>query len=90
MAIPLVVVILGVIFVLFAASHAGLWAWLLVGAVGIVVCALLLARAAKKHRHPPASDAPPALSPSADGSIHRVLVVAGGTATSQRPARGDR
>ena len=83
MAIPLVVVILGVIFVLFAASHAGLWAWLLVGAGGIVVCARLLARAAKKHRHPPASDAPPALSPSAAGSVHRVLVVAGGTATPE-------
>jgi len=81
MAIPLVLVILGVLFVLFAAAHAGLWAWLLVGAVGLVVCALLLARAAKSHRHPAVSEAPPALSPSADGAIHRVLVVAGGTGT---------
>ncbi len=79
MAIPLVLVILGVLFVLFAAAHAGLWAWLLVGAIGLVVCALLVARVARNHRHPAVSEAPPALSPSDDGSTHRVLVVAGGT-----------
>jgi hypothetical protein len=81
MAIPLVLVILGVLFVLFAAAHVGLWAWLLVGAVFLVVCALLISRAAKKHRYPAASHTPPALSPAVAGSSHRVLVVAGGTAT---------
>ena len=52
MAIPLLVVILGVLFILFAASEAGLRAWLLVGAVGVAVCALPVWRVARTNRHP--------------------------------------
>ena len=79
MAIWLIVVILGVLFILFAASSAGLWAWLLVGAVGLAVCALLAVRVAKVHRHPVDRDEPVALRPSADDSVHRVLVIADDT-----------
>ena len=76
MAIPIVVVMLGVLFVLFAAFDAGLWAWLLVGAAGLVVCALLVWQIARTHRHPAARDAPRAPRPPGGGSVHRVLVVA--------------
>lgn len=75
-AIPLVVAILGVLFMFFAASEVGLWAWLFVGAVGLVVCALLVWRLAKTHRHPAAWDAPRTQRPAGDDSVHRVLVVA--------------
>lgn len=83
MAIPLVVVILGVLFVLFAAFEAGLWAWLLVGAIGVVVCVLLGARVAKSHRHPAAGDAPPGLPSAGDESVHLVLVIADDACTSE-------
>jgi F0F1-type ATP synthase assembly protein I len=43
-AIPIVVVMLGALFVIFAAADVGLWAWLVVGVVGLVVCALLVRR----------------------------------------------
>ena len=75
-AIPLVIVMLGVLFILFAAFDAGPWAWLLVGAAGLVVCLSLVAGYARRHRHPDALDAPRALRRTGDGSIYRVLVVA--------------
>jgi hypothetical protein len=83
MAIPLVLVILGVLFILFAAASVGLWAWLLVGAVGIVVCAVLILRVARSHRHPGDLDAPPTARPPEDGSAHRVLVIADGACTAE-------
>jgi GABA permease len=83
MAIPLVLVILGVLFILFAAASVGLWAWLLVGAVGLIVCALLVQRVARSHRHPVDRDAPPALGPPDAGSVHRVLVIADGACTAE-------
>jgi hypothetical protein len=83
MAIPLVLVILGVLFILFWAASVGVWAWLLVGAVGLVVCAVVVARVAKSHRHPIDRDVPPALRPPDDGSVHRVLVIADGACTSE-------
>jgi hypothetical protein len=75
MAIPMVIVMVGILFVLFAAFEAGLWAWLLVGAVGIVVCTLLVASYARRHRHPATWDAPRTHF-AGSGSVHRVLVIA--------------
>src|SRR6478672_12329273 len=80
-AIPLVIVILGVIFIVFAAAAIGLWAWLLVGAVGVVVCGYLTLRLGESHRHPLDIDAPPVLRSVEGGSVHRVLVVADGVCT---------
>jgi hypothetical protein len=83
MAIWLIVGILGVLFVLFAAASVGLWAWLLVGAVGLVVCAVLALRVAKVHRHPVDRDEPVGVRPSADDSVHRVLVIADDSCTPE-------
>jgi GABA permease len=55
----------------------------LVGAIGLVVCAVLVLRVAKSHRHPIDRDAPPALRPPDDGSVHRVLVIADGACTPE-------
>lgn len=81
LAIPVVIVILGVLFVLFAAYDAGLWAWLLVGAVGIVIGALLVGLYARRHRHPDARDAPRTAPRDGPGSVHRVLVIADDSCT---------
>jgi len=76
-AIPIVLVIVGIFFVLFAAADAGLWAWLLVGAVGIVLGALLVWSISRRRRHPAARDAPHvATSPNRVSSVQRVLVIA--------------
>ena len=83
MAIPLTVAILGVLFILFAAFNAGLWAWLLVGAVGVVVCAVLIARFARGHRHPPGEDAPRTAGATGGDAVHRVLVIADGACAAE-------
>ena len=81
-AIPLVLGILGFIFLLFWASTAGLWAWLLVGAVGLVVFALVVFWLAKSQSAA-ARDAPVALPPPGSDSVERVLVIADGVCTAE-------
>jgi len=69
----LVVVIVGGLFVLFAAASIGAWAWILVGVVGLVLLGVIAARLARYGR-PGAADVPrPAVA--SDPSTHRVLVV---------------
>jgi hypothetical protein len=76
MAIPLMVVLLGALFVVFAVAEIGVWAWILTGAVILAAILLLVWRVAERHRHPPAADAPrPAEQPRPAGA-HRILVVA--------------
>jgi hypothetical protein len=81
MAIPIVAVLFGIGLVLFIASVKGVWAWLFVGAAGLVLAGVLIARYSKRHPHPvvgtpaPADLARPADSPSAD-PVYRVLVIA--------------
>jgi hypothetical protein len=80
MAIPIVLVLFGIGLVLFIASAKGLWAWLFVGAAGVVLAAAVIARYAKKNPHPAAATPAPArVAGSAtlvgDGP-YRVLVIA--------------
>jgi hypothetical protein len=82
-AIPVVAVIVGSLFALFAAADIGLWAWLLVGVVGLVLIALLGWWVAKRHRHPAARDAPRASHPATDKSVHHVLVIADDVCTPE-------
>jgi hypothetical protein len=81
-AIPLVLVILGFIFLIFAASVAGLWAWLLVGAIGLVGLALLAFWLAKTRSAAPGS-APAALPPPGSDGVAHVLVIAEGVCTAE-------
>jgi hypothetical protein len=84
-AIPVVVVILGMLAVIMVAFDVGAWAWLVVGATVVVVAAVVVWLVSAMHRHP-ASFAAPSVPPRAvggDGSAtHRVLVVADDCATS--------
>ena len=82
MAIPIVAVLFGIGLVLFIASAKGVWAWLFVGAAGLVLAAVLIARYARRNPHPvaatPAPTATPAPAPAAAGAdtTYRVLVIA--------------
>ena len=55
MAIPIVLVLFGIGIVLMIASAKGIWAWLFVGAAGLVLAAAVIARYAKKNPHPAAA-----------------------------------
>ena len=77
MAIPIVALIFGGGLILALASAAGMWAWLLVGAAGIVLAVLLLVVYARRNPHPVAARPAPATAaaPAAD-ETYRVLVIA--------------
>jgi len=75
-AIPIVAATLGILFVLFLAYDQGLWAWLVVGALGIVLAALVARSAARRNRHPSLQSAPAVVAAPATDNKHRVLVIA--------------
>jgi len=81
-AIPIVAATLGILFVLFLAYDQGLWAWLLVGALGIVLATLVARAAGRRHRHPSLQSAPTVVATPATDNKHRVLVVADESVTS--------
>jgi hypothetical protein len=82
MAIPIVVGLFCIGLVLFVASVEGLWAWLFVGAAGLVLAAVLIARYAKTNPHPVAATpapGPAAAAASGAGTAdgpYRILVIA--------------
>jgi hypothetical protein len=85
-AIPVVILILGVLAVIMVAFDLGVWAWLVVGAVIVVMAAVVVWLVSAMHQHPAGSAAPPPARRPDDrgaGSTHRVLVVADDCATSE-------
>jgi hypothetical protein len=73
-AIPLMIVLLGVLFLVFAVAEIGTWAWIVTGVVILAAIILLAWRGMQRHRHPPAADAPRPAERRAPG-VHRILVV---------------
>jgi hypothetical protein len=73
-AIPLMIVLLGVLFLVFAVAEIGTWAWIVTGVVIVGAIILLAWRGVERHRHPPAADAPRPTEHRAPG-VHRILVV---------------
>ena len=73
-AIPLMVVLLGALFLVFAVSEVGTWAWIVTGVVILAAIILLGWRGMQRHRHPPTADAPRPAEHRAPG-VHRILVV---------------
>jgi hypothetical protein len=78
LAIPVVIVVLGVVFLLLLAGDAGVAAWLIVGAVGLIAVVAVAVVAARRPRSPSLSD-PAAVfegggPPLGDG-VNRLLVV---------------
>ena len=59
-AIPIVAVIFGIGLILFIASVEGVWAWLFVGAAGLLLAGVLVARFSRRHPHPASAQPAPA------------------------------
>jgi GABA permease len=83
LAIPVVAVVAGFGAAMFFAADAGVWAWVALGVATLVLGVVVYAVVARRHRHPAAAEAPRvAAVAAADPSIHRVLVVADESCTS--------
>jgi hypothetical protein len=80
-AIPIVLVLLGVLAVVLLAADAGVWAWIIVGTVVLVaLVAFALLYMARPH-HPPApatASLPTGAAAHVDDGVHRTLVIADG------------
>jgi hypothetical protein len=75
-AIPVVLVILGILFVLMIAADTGVWAWVVVTTVFVALGALAIGLIVRRHRHPAAFDAPQAPASRSKSGTYRVLVIA--------------
>jgi hypothetical protein len=78
-AIPIVVVLLGILAVILWAANAGMWMWIVVGVV-VLVAILAFALIYMARPHHPAHAAAPSLPAGAarrvDDGVHRTLVIA--------------
>jgi GABA permease len=85
LAIPMTIVGIGIIALLVWAGNLGVWAWIVLGVIGLIVLiGVSYVALAKPHRPPaPAPGALPdgAVAPPDDG-IRRVLVIAGDAPSS--------
>jgi GABA permease len=83
MAIPIVAVVLGILFLVALTAELGIWGWVLFGIGALVLLAVLLALLGRRHPHPSELDAPaPRRASERDGRF-RVLVVSDGSSTSR-------
>lgn len=83
MALPIVAVVLGVIFLILLSAEAGVWGWILFGIGALVALVLVAAAIGRRHQHPSALDAPVARARKPGDGTYRVLVISDGSATSQ-------
>ena len=78
-AIPIVVVLLGILGVILWAADAGLWAWIVVGVVVLIALVAFALVYMSRPQHP-ARRASPSLpagaAPRVDDGVHRTLVIA--------------
>jgi GABA permease len=81
MAIPIALVILGVLFLVFFAAAEGVWAWILLGLALLAILAAATLAVARRQRHPSELGPPTRPPPRRDGRF-RVLVVCDGSCTS--------
>ena len=82
MAIPIVAVVLGVIFLVMLTAEVGVWGWILFGIAAVVALVVVVAVVGRRHQHPSELDAPATRARAADDGKHRVLVISDGTSTS--------
>ncbi|HXV33573.1 MAG TPA: hypothetical protein VD769_06155 [Gaiellaceae bacterium] len=83
MAIPIVAVVLGALFLVLLASEAGVWGWVLFGAGAIAALLVVVLLVGRRHQHPSELDAPVPRARAAEDEAYRVLVVSDGTSTSR-------
>ena len=85
LAIPVTIVVLGVIFVILLAADAGLAVFLVVGAVALAAIVVFAVMAMRRPRHPAVSEGSVAFegsAPPAADRFHRVLLVIDGACTA--------
>jgi hypothetical protein len=78
LAIPVVIVVLGVVIVILLAADAGLTTWLVVGAIAVVAITVFAVIAMRRPRAPAVSEGSVGFeggAPPAPDDIHRVLLV---------------
>ncbi|MGH3042863.1 MAG: universal stress protein [Gaiellaceae bacterium] len=83
MAIPIVAVVLGVVFLIMLTAEAGVWGWVVFGVCALVALVAVAALVGRRHRHPSDLDAPVTRAPGGRDGTFRVLVVSDGSSTSQ-------
>ncbi len=83
MAIPIVAVVLGIVFLVMLTAEAGVWGWILFAAGAIVALAVVILVVGRRHQHPSDLDAPVVRAPGGRDGTFRVLVVSDGSSTSQ-------
>jgi hypothetical protein len=78
LAVPIVLAILGVLFLVFLAAVEGIWAWILLGLGLLALLAAAAFAVGRRHRYPSELDAPTRSTPTKDGKFLPVeaLVVA--------------
>lgn len=82
MAIPIVAVILGVIFLVMLTAEAGVWGWILFGIGAVIALVVVVAVVGRRHQHPSELDAPATRVRAPHDGKHRVLVISDGASTS--------
>jgi hypothetical protein len=78
LAIPVVIVLLGVLIVILLAADAGLATWLIVGGIAGVAVVIFVLVAMRRPRAPAVSEGSAVFeggAPPADDGVHRVLLV---------------
>lgn len=83
MAIPIVAVVLGILFLVMLTAEVGVWGWVLFAVGALIALALVLAVLGRRHQHPSELDAPATHRASGRDGKFRVLVVSDGSSTSQ-------
>ena len=82
-AIPIVVVLVGILFAVLLLAELGVWGWVLFGVVAVAALAVVLLIVGRRHQHPSDLDAPVERAPRERDGKFRVLVVSDGSSTSQ-------
>src|SRR5512134_870015 len=82
MAIPIVAVVLGALFLVLLASEAGALGWVLFGIGAVIALLVVVLVVGRRHQHPSELDAPATRARAPGDGKHRVLVVSDGTSTS--------
>ncbi len=82
MAIPIVAVVLGVIFLVMLTAEVGVWGWVLFGIAAIIAVVVVVAVVGRRHQHPSELDAPVTRARAVGDGKHRILVISDGTSTS--------
>jgi hypothetical protein len=74
MAVPLIALLTGGLFLVFAVSMFGVWAWMITGLAILGLILLVARRLALRHAHPPIEDVPRPVAHREAGP-HRMLII---------------